>query len=162
MRAASDSFRPNPAFDTEEVITTLGVGEALVSTLDTKGAPSIVQHTVVRPPASRLGPAEDTERKKVMAESPIAGKYEGVVDRESAYEILEAKEAKAAKEAERLAKEEEKAKQELEKKKARAKTTSSRSRRMSPLQKAGNQAARSAAREFTRYILRGILGSMKR
>ena len=163
VRAAADSFRPNPAFDTEEVITTLGVGEALVSTLDTKGAPSVVQHTVVRPPASRLGPAEDAERKKVINESPIAGKYEGIVDRQSAYEILEAKEAKAEKEAERLAKEEEKAAKELAKKKARAKKTrSSRSRRMSPLQKAGNQAARSAAREFTRYILRGILGSMKR
>ncbi|MCA8900232.1 MAG: DUF853 family protein [Hyphomonas sp.] len=163
VRAAADSFRPNPAFDTEEVITTLGVGEALVSTLDAKGAPGIVQRTMVRPPASRLGPAEPAERKKIMLSSPVAGKYDGVIDRESAYEILEAKEAKAAKEAEKLAAAEAKAKAEMEKKKARAKkTTTSRSRRMSPLQKAGNQAARSAGREFTRYILRGILGSMKR
>jgi hypothetical protein len=163
VRAASESFRPNPAFDTEEVITTLGVGEALVSTLDAKGAPSIVQRTMVRPPASRLGPAEDAERKKVISESPVAGKYDALIDRESAYEMLESKEAKATKEAEKLAAQEEKAKQELEKKKARAKKTTRRtSRRMTPLERAGNQAARSAAREFTRYILRGILGSMKR
>ncbi|HPE48310.1 MAG TPA: DUF853 family protein [Hyphomonas sp.] len=160
VRAAADSFRVNPAFDTEEVITTLGVGEALVSTLDTKGAPGIVQRTMIRPPSSRLGPAEPEERKAVMAASPVAGKYDGVVDRESAYEILEGKEAQAAKEAEKLAAAEAKAKEELEKKKAR--TKSSRSRRMTPLEKAGNQAARSAARELTRYVLRGILGGLKR
>jgi len=161
VRAASDSFRPNPSFDTEEVITTLGVGEALVSTLDAKGAPGIVQRTMVRPPSSRMGPAEPAERKAIMAASPVSGKYDAVIDRESAYEILEAKEAKATKEAEKLAAQEEKAKKELEKKKARTKTTS-KSRRMTPLEKAGNQAARTASREFTRYILRGILGSMKR
>ena len=161
VRAASDSFRPNPSFDTEEVITTLGVGEALVSTLDAKGAPGIVQRTMVRPPSSRMGPAEPAERKAIMAASPVSGKYDAVIDRESAYEILEAKEAKATKEAEKLAAQEEKAKKELEKKKARTKTTS-KSRRMTPLERAGNQAARTASREFTRYILRGILGSMKR
>ena len=142
------------------MITQLGVGEALVSTLDAKGAPGIVQWTIIRPPASRLGPATETERKTIQTASPVAGKYETAIDRESAYEVLDAKEAKAAKQAEELAKKEAKAKEELEKKKTRS--TRSRSRKMSSLEKAGNQAARSAAREFTRYILRGILGSMKR
>ncbi len=159
VRAAAASFRTNPAFDTEEVITQLGVGEALVSTLDAKGAPGIVQWTVVRPPASRLGPATEQERRAVQAESPVAGKYDKAIDRESAYEVLEAKEAKAAKEAEALAKKEEKAKEALEKKK---KTSSRRSRRMTPLERAGNQAARTASREFVRYVLRGIMGTMKR
>ena len=77
-------------------LSKLGVGEALVSTLDAKGAPSIVQWTVIRPPASRLGPATESERKNVQNASPVAGKYEKAIDRESAYEVLEAREAKAA------------------------------------------------------------------
>ncbi|RAN37396.1 helicase HerA-like domain-containing protein [Hyphomonas pacifica] len=162
VRAAADSFRTNESFDTEEVITQLGVGEALVSTLDAKGAPSVVQWTVVRPPASRLGPATETERRQVQAASPVVGKYDTSIDRESAYEVLEAKEAKAAKQAEELAKKEAKAKAELEKKKKRTTSTRSRSRRMSSLEKAGNQAARTASREVVRYILRGIFGNLKR
>ena len=160
VRAAAQSFRPNPGFDTEEVITQLGTGEALVSTLDQKSAPSVVQRTMIRPPASRLGPATPAERAAVQKDSPFAGKYEEVIDRESAYEILEEKEAEAAEQAEKLAAKEEKAKVALEKKKARTKST--RSRRQTPLEAAGKQAARTATREFTRYILRGILGGMKR
>ena len=160
VRAAAQSFRENENFDTEEVITQLGVGEALVSTLDAKGAPSIVQWTVIRPPASRLGPATESERKNVQNASPVAGKYEKVIDRESAYEVLEAREAKAAKEAEELAKKEAKAQAALEKKKK--KTTRRSSRRMSSLEKAGNQAARTASREIVRYVLRGIMGTFKR
>ncbi len=162
VKAAADSFRPNPNFDVKEVITQLGVGEALVSTLDEKGAPSVVQRTLIRPPASRLGPMEDAERKETITQSQFSGKYTDAIDRESAYELLEEREAEAAEKAEKLAKDEEKAKQALEKKKARSKSTRSRSRRMSPLQKAGNQAARSAGREIVRYVLRGILGGLKR
>ncbi len=160
VRAAAESFRVNSGFKTEQVITELGVGEALVSTLDPKGAPGIVQRTMIRPPASRLGPAEPEERKALIKASPVAGKYDKVIDRESAYEILDAKEARAAKEAEKLAAAEAKAKEQLDKKKQRAPST--RSRRMSPIERAGNQAARSAAREVTRYVLRGILGGFKR
>lgn len=159
VRAAAQSFRTNADFDVEEIITQLGVGEALVSTLGPKGAPSVVQRTLIRPPASRLGPATDAERKAVQAASPYGGKYDEAIDRESAYEILEDKEADAAKEAERLAKAEEKAQKALDKKKKR---TSSRSRRMSPMQKAGNQAIRTASREAVRYVLRGIFGGLKR
>ena len=99
VRAAATSFRENPDFDTEAVITDLGVGEALVSVLDGKGVPGVVGRTLVRPPASRLGPATKAERKKVMAGSPVKGVYDETIDRESAYEILEAKAVKAAEQA---------------------------------------------------------------
>ena len=88
VKAAAQSFRENPAFDAEEVITDLGVGEALVSTLDEKGAPGVVQRTLIRPPSSRLGPATEAERKAEMQNSPVLGLYDEAIDRESAYEIL--------------------------------------------------------------------------
>src|SRR5690606_17663588 len=89
-------FRPNPAFDCETAITMLGTGEALVSTLQAKGIPSIVERTLVRPPASRPGPISEAERRAVMNVSPVAGVYDKDLDRESAYEILLAREQKAA------------------------------------------------------------------
>ena len=88
VKAAASTFRPNPDLDTERVIMELGVGEALVSTLEKKGHPSIVQRTLIRPPSSRLGPLSDDERKEVINASPVHGHYEKAVDRESAYEIL--------------------------------------------------------------------------
>jgi DNA helicase HerA-like ATPase len=91
LRAASESFRTNPAFDTAEAIQGLGVGEALVSVLDEKGAPTVVQKTLIRPPASRLGPLLPAERVGVMAQSPVRGIYDTAVDRESAYEMLQKK-----------------------------------------------------------------------
>ncbi|MFN3535845.1 MAG: helicase HerA-like domain-containing protein [Brevundimonas sp.] len=102
LKAASGSFRANPAFDTAEAIQALGVGEALVSVLDEKGAPTVVARTLIRPPASRLGPATEAERAQVMAQSPVRGVYDQAVDRESAHEILteraEAQTAQTAKE----------------------------------------------------------------
>src|SRR5690606_13774620 len=71
VRAAAQSFRPNPAFDTREAITALGVGEALVSTLGAKGVPSVVQRTLIRPPASRLGPLGEAERRALVATSLV-------------------------------------------------------------------------------------------
>ena len=159
VRAASESFRPNPAFDTEEVITQLGTGEALVSTLDEKAAPGIVQRTLIRPPSSRLGPITPDERKAILSASPVASQYDEAVDRESAYEILIGKEEAAAKEAERLAKQEEKAKQALEKKKSRKKRSSG---RQTATEAAVKTATRTLARDITRYVLRGILGGLKR
>ncbi len=91
VRAAAQSFRANPAFDTEEVITRLGIGEALVSTLDEKGMPTIVERTLIHPPLSLVGPITEAERATAIASSPIAGKYEQVVNRESAYEMLTVK-----------------------------------------------------------------------
>ncbi len=161
VKSAAGSFRPNPAFKTETVITELGVGEALVSTLDPKGTPSMVQRTLVRPPSSRLGPATDAERAELQKASPVLGKYDKMIDRESAYEILKKREEAAAKEAEKLAKIAEKEKEAAAKAKAKGKTTT-RSRRMSPAERAVGNAASSAGREITRYVLRGIFGTRKR
>ncbi len=91
VRTAADTFRPNPDFDCAKAITQLGVGEALVSTLEDKGVPSMVQRTLMRPPASRLGPITAEERRTIMNESPVAGQYDETVDRESAFEVLQNK-----------------------------------------------------------------------
>jgi len=91
VKTAADTFRPNPDFSTFEVITQLGVGEALVSTLEAKGVPSVVQRTLIRPPSSRIGTITEEERAGIIAASPIGTIYDHVVDRQSAFEILKAK-----------------------------------------------------------------------
>lgn len=88
VKAAAETFRPNPELDTERTILELKVGEALVSMLENKGEPSIVQRTLIRPPQGRIGPLSDTERRSLTAASPLYGKYEETKDRESAHEIL--------------------------------------------------------------------------
>ena len=88
VRVAAQTFRPNPEFSTEDVITTLGVGEALVSTLDSTGSPGIVEKALIAPPESRIGALSSEERAEVMQRSPYHGRYDTEVDRESAYEIL--------------------------------------------------------------------------
>ncbi|HEY0491431.1 MAG TPA: helicase HerA-like domain-containing protein [Telluria sp.] len=100
VKAAAETFRPNPALDTAQVITELGVGEALVSFLDEKGRPNMVERAYILPPASQIGPIDDAERRQVSANSVVAGVYEKTVDRESAHEIISARIAAAAKEAE--------------------------------------------------------------
>lgn len=166
VRAAAESFRENPDFDTAEVITELGVGEALVSTLDEKGRPNVVQRTLIRPPSSRLGPATSEERDAIMAESPVRGLYDEVIDRESAYEILEKREAEAAEAAEELAREEEAAARELEIAKERKsrtrKSTRRRSTRQTPQEAAIKTATRTATTMLVRHVLRGILGGKRR
>ena len=96
VRAASETFRPNPNFDTETAITELAVGEALVSVLEQKGIPSVVQRTIIRPPASRIGPITPEERQWLIVESPVRGQYDRIVDRESAYETLQRRVEQAA------------------------------------------------------------------
>ncbi|MEO5702757.1 MAG: helicase HerA-like domain-containing protein, partial [Gammaproteobacteria bacterium] len=91
VHAAAETFRANPKLDIENVITELGVGEALVSLLDEKGMPGIVQRALIRPPSSRLGPVDADERKKVLATSPFQGRYDQTRDRESAFEMLKAR-----------------------------------------------------------------------
>ena len=91
LKAAAASFRANPDFNTAEAIQGLGVGEALVSVLDEKGAPTVVQKTMIRPPASRLGPLRPEERTAVMGQSPVRGVYDTAIDRESAFEVLKAR-----------------------------------------------------------------------
>ncbi|MEZ5939729.1 MAG: helicase HerA-like domain-containing protein, partial [Hyphomonadaceae bacterium] len=157
VKAAAESFRPNPEFDTQTAITELGTGEALVSTLDVKGAPTVVQRTLVRPPSSRLGPATAAERAALQAQSPVAANYDKVIDRESAYELLERRERQAEKEAEALKKKEEK-----EAAKAAKTRKTTRSRRQTPTEAATNQFMRTAARELSKYVFRGIFGSRRR
>jgi DNA helicase HerA-like ATPase len=96
IKAASETFRINPDLDVEEAITELKVGEALVSTLDEDGAPTVVQRTLIAPPRSRLGPVTAKERAIVQSISPHEGKYDAAVDRESAEEVLLAKASDAA------------------------------------------------------------------
>ena len=88
VKTAAETFRPNPEFDTTEVISTLGTGEALVSVLEEKGAPSIVQQVDILPPQSYIGAIEDNFRAELMSISSLRGKYRDAVDRESAYEML--------------------------------------------------------------------------
>jgi DNA helicase HerA-like ATPase len=96
IKAAAETFRINPELDVEKVITELKVGEALVSTLDMEGAPSVVQRTLVAPPRSRLGPVTDKERAIIQSISPFSGKYDTAVNRESAAEVLARKAQDAA------------------------------------------------------------------
>jgi len=90
VRSAASTLRPNPGFNAESVITELGVGEALVSFLDEKGRPGMVERALVVPPASRIGPVDDAERQALIAGSVVAGVYEQAIDRESAFERLRA------------------------------------------------------------------------
>ncbi|RIV83959.1 DUF853 family protein [Aurantiacibacter zhengii] len=102
IKAAAETFRINPDLDVAEAITELRVGEALVSTLDEEGAPSIVQRTLIKPPRSRLGPVNAKERAIIQSVSPHDGKYDERVDRESAEEVLAQKTLDAAKTAEEV------------------------------------------------------------
>lgn len=88
VRAAADTFRPNPRLDTARAITELGVGEALVSTLAADGSPGVVERTLIAPPRCRLGAITAEERGQVMRAGPFAGRYDTPVDRDSAFEIL--------------------------------------------------------------------------
>ncbi len=99
LKAAAETFRPNPAFDTETAIREVGTGEAVVSLLEDKGVPAMVSRTLIRPPMSRMGPITEAERAETMAASPVAGRYDTAVDPESAQEILAARAEAAAREA---------------------------------------------------------------
>ena len=112
IKAAAETFRINPDLDVAEAITELKVGEALVSTLDDEGAPTIVQRTLIKPPRSRLGPVTAKERAIIQSISPFDGKYDEVVDRESAEEVLAQKAADAMETAKQV---EEKGKEEVAK-----------------------------------------------
>jgi hypothetical protein len=89
VKAAAETFRPNPKLDTAKVIMELGKGEALVSFLEGNGTPSMVERCMIRPPCGRVGPITPEERKELMANSPVKGKYDHAVDSESAYEVLQ-------------------------------------------------------------------------
>ncbi len=188
VKTAAETFRPNPDFDCFETITQLGVGEALVSTLETKGVPSIVQRTLIRPPSSRLGPLTDSERRKTMAVSPVTGLYDEDVDRNSAFEILRKRAEDAARAEEEKRRREEEEDEDLQesrrwtlpgfdddddddydnrgrrKSSRRRRRTRSRprSRRQTVAEAAMKSAARSVASSLGRALVRGILGSLKK
>ncbi len=151
IKTASEMFRPNPAFSTLEAITDLGVGEALVSTLEANGAPSIVDRTLIRPPSSRIGPLTEEERNQILRKSALGKQYDKSNDRESAFEILQEK-------AERRAKQEARDKNDASDKPP--------ARRRSNRQSIGEAAAKSAVRSFSttvmRELTRGLLGGFKR
>lgn len=166
VRTAADTFRPNPDFDCATAITKLGTGEALVSTLEEKGIPAMVQRTLIRPPASRLGAITPQERQQIMAQSPIAGQYDKTIDRESAFEILQKKgqEAADAAEAQRQAK---------QKPTAEADSggttwtipgfgTGGGRGRQSVAEAAIKSVVRSVGSQVGRALVRGILGSLTR
>ena len=160
VKAAAETFRPNPDFDAMDTITNLGVGEALVSTLQKKGVPSMVQRTLIRPPQSRLGPLTKAERKKIKSVSPVAGQYDDTIDRESAFEILQGRADEQAK-----AEEAERKREDAEKKRktgSRARGRKRRSSRQSVGEAAMKSVTRSIASSLGRALVRGILGSLKR
>jgi DNA helicase HerA-like ATPase len=161
VQTAASTFRPNPKFSTEDVITQLGKGEALVSVLDPKGVPTIVERTLIRPPSGRMGPISDEERQRLIKNSPVYGIYDTAEDRESAYEILtkRAAERSAAQAEAQVAKEAEK------QAKAEARATSSRESATDRFIKniagsVGRQIGTTVARSVGNALIRGILGSL--
>ena len=163
VRAAANSFRKNPAFDTEEAIQALGVGEALVSLLDSEGVPGVVQRANVLPPRSSVKAAEEREILRAVDRSPLFDKYGKAEDRESAYETLtEAAEA-AAETAAKEAEAKQKAKEEKERKKEEEKLAKERERKFknSVVGKVATSAVNTVGREIGRKLVRGILGSLK-
>lgn len=155
VRAAAETFRQNPAFNTEDVITALGVGEALVSTLEKKGTPSIVERTLIAPPSGRVGPATDAERRAIMADSPVRGRYDKTIDRESAYELLAKRREKTEPRDAAPARHEREEPREKAPTKSRGVSTTER-----VLTNLASSAARSIGTQVGRAILRSILGSM--
>ena len=168
LKQAADTYRSNPAFDTADAIREVGTGEAVTSMLIDKGVPGIVERTLIRPPSSQLGPITKAERDVFMAASPMSGKYDERLDRDSAAEMLAQRADAAAKEAEEAeAKEAEAEAEEREHKKARRYTgntverSTSRSKSDSSW---GGAIATVVAKELKgttgRRIVRGILGGL--
>lgn len=125
VKSAAQTFRPNPAFDTEREILELGTGEALVSFLDEKGAPSIVQRAKILFPLSQIGAITAEQRSSINSSSRIAGKYESAIDRESAFEQIVKKREEAEKKATEMAAQEAKRKEEQRKQKEESKNSKS-------------------------------------
>jgi len=143
VRAAAETFRANPAFDAAEAIKELGVGEALVSTLGGKGIPGRVERTLIRPPASRLGPATRAERQAVMEESSFSRRYDQQIDRHSAYEMLKERADKA-----------------LQQPAGKKKTSGRSSNRQGVFEAMVKSIVRSLGTSLGREISRGVLGSI--
>ena len=176
VKSAADTFRPNPKFQVQQVITELGTGEALTSFLDDKGSPGVVERAFVLPPRSRIGVISPEERLKVINWSPVQGKYDTVVDRESAYEMLKSKAEQAAEAAAATKtaadqaaaaeafrkKQEAEAKQQAKDDSSRSRRSSSRGNRDSVIEAAAKSTARSFGSSLGRSLVRGLLGGFSR
>ncbi len=158
LRAAANSFRTNPKFDTEETLLLLGTGEALVSVLDLKGIPTVVEKANILPPKSSMDAATDADVEAAIKASNIFGKYEKTEDRESAFEKLTEIREEEQKAAEKAAEEEAKAKEKAkkEKEKAKKKSSSATKKATSAFTKTVNSAANTIGREVGKKIVRGI------
>jgi len=169
IRAVAETFRANEKFDIEAAVTQLEVGEALVSFLDSDGAPTVVERGLIIPPRSRIGVLTPEERAAVIAASPVAGKYDEQIDRESAAEILQTRleQAELDAEAERQRAEFEKERAEIEREREKleresAKRTSKSRSSKNPLDEFLGDTASTLGRELGRALSRGILGSLRR
>lgn len=160
VKVAAETFRPNPDFSTEEVITQLGIGEALVSVLEDKGIPSMVGRTLIRPPSAHVGPLSPAERDSIMANSPIGTLYDEITDRESAFEILgrRSRDKQLAEERQRQDDEQRKVERTYQDAPAPRRTST----RQTPAEAAMNSLARTVANRLGSALVRGILGSLKR
>jgi hypothetical protein len=166
IKSSAETFRSNPALDVATAITELAVGEALVSFLDPKGAPGMVERAFVIPPKGLIGPISPDERGQLIRASLIAGHYERLEDRESAYEILKERAEKAAEEAAKLEAEKlaEKERKEAEKaERARRKEKSFAEEVLgSTIKSATRNVTNQIGRELVRGLLGGILGTGSR
>ncbi len=151
VKSAAETFRANPAFDVSTVITELGVGEALVSPLEAKGVPGMVERTLIRPPSSRLGPITPDERLEVIGKSPVGSRYDKPVDRESAHEILGRRAEEAARNAARAGNE-----------KGAAKRGPRASNRQTATEAFTKSVVRSIGYAIGRAVVRGVLGSISK
>ncbi len=169
VRAAAKSFRENPAFDTEEAIQALAVGEALVSLLDENGIPAVVEKANILPPRSSMSAVEGYAIQSVVESSPLRSKYGTTEDRESAYEILQgeaeeaaeaAQEAAEAAQAEKERKQQEREEKERKKEEEKAAREKERKRKNSLIGKVTNSAVNTIGREVGRRLVRGILDTL--
>lgn len=185
IKAVSNSFRANPLFNTEEAISNLGTGEALISFLNEKGEPNIVEKATILPPQSQMGSIDDSIRLMVISKSEFMGKYDTVIDRESAFEILskeieeknasleeekrqieekklqetqEKEQAKAEKEAEKIRKEEERQKKALEKEAERERKNSWQYKLEKQAARTANSTINSLARKAANQMIKSLFG----
>jgi DNA helicase HerA-like ATPase len=145
VKAAAETFRPNPGLDVVRVITELGVGEALVSFLDRKGSPSVVERAFILPPKSRLLPLDQQERSRILQQSLLAGHYERSIDRESAYEILKERTGQA------------KVQQDMP---AAGPKGEPKTQKKTLFEAVAKSAAHAIGSQIGRQIIRGVLGSI--
>lgn len=158
VRTAAETFVPNPNLDVAEVISRLGVGEALVSTLQEKGVPMPVEHALICPPRCRMGALTPEERTAVRARSPLGGKYESPVNRESAYEMLSQRALELAMAAPAAAPKE--ARGQNESRGALGDLLWGTGRRQGMVETMAKQTARTVGSQIGRQIIRGLLGGI--